>query len=315
MNWSFYTTEGTLVREGTSSSISEFINENWKTLWKRNKSPPILLYQTPSKHVQMFGYKARKTFNLGAIQFLMTNEIDMDEPSLRRKLKGDILIVRQTGESDMTTIPLTHLVRQQSDKDENTDLLDLLDREGIEDESSLPPPTSFAHIRNIVRKKLFALIDDPEKVKDIEVSIIHQTIRQSVTHNLSARTWKDPVIRHAYETIFTKVYRNLLPESHPDSVKNPKLLELVKNGTIAANQLGLMSPAELWPEKWRHIEEARIMKQIATLETTTEAATDMFECRKCKQRKCVYTEVQTRSADEPMTTFVFCLVCGNRWKE
>ena len=25
-------------------------------------------------------------------------------------------------------------------------------------------------------------------------------------------------------------------------------------------------------------------------------------------------QVQTRSADEPMTTFVFCNECGNRWK-
>ncbi len=28
----------------------------------------------------------------------------------------------------------------------------------------------------------------------------------------------------------------------------------------------------------------------------------------------VYLQVQTRSADEPMTTFVLCNECGNRWK-
>ena len=27
-----------------------------------------------------------------------------------------------------------------------------------------------------------------------------------------------------------------------------------------------------------------------------------------------YIQLQTRSADEPMTTFVLCLECGNRWK-
>ncbi|PIO26188.1 hypothetical protein AB205_0115840, partial [Aquarana catesbeiana] len=42
--------------------------------------------------------------------------------------------------------------------------------------------------------------------------------------------------------------------------------------------------------------------------------TDLFSCGKCKMKNCTYTQVQTRSADEPMTTFVFCNTCGNRWK-
>jgi hypothetical protein len=29
---------------------------------------------------------------------------------------------------------------------------------------------------------------------------------------------------------------------------------------------------------------------------------------------CRYYQMQTRSADEPMTTFVSCLNCNNRWK-
>jgi len=45
-----------------------------------------------------------------------------------------------------------------------------------------------------------------------------------------------------------------------------------------------------------------------------EASTDAFKCGKCKQRKCTYYQLQTRSADEPMTTFVTCVECGNRWK-
>lgn len=44
------------------------------------------------------------------------------------------------------------------------------------------------------------------------------------------------------------------------------------------------------------------------------ATTDQFQCGKCKQRKCQYYQMQTRSADEPMTTFVTCVNCGNRWK-
>lgn len=41
---------------------------------------------------------------------------------------------------------------------------------------------------------------------------------------------------------------------------------------------------------------------------------DSLECGKCKKRKVSYTQAQTRSADEPMTTFCECMNCGNRWK-
>ena len=40
----------------------------------------------------------------------------------------------------------------------------------------------------------------------------------------------------------------------------------------------------------------------------------IFQCRKCKSKKTTYYSLQTRSADEPMTNFITCLGCGNRWK-
>ena len=42
--------------------------------------------------------------------------------------------------------------------------------------------------------------------------------------------------------------------------------------------------------------------------------TDLLQCGKCKKKNCTYNQIQTRSADEPMTTFVLCNECGNRWK-
>jgi transcription elongation factor S-II len=39
-----------------------------------------------------------------------------------------------------------------------------------------------------------------------------------------------------------------------------------------------------------------------------------FTCSKCRMKKVSYKQAQTRSADEPMTTFCTCMNCGNRWK-
>ncbi|KAF5477715.1 hypothetical protein F2P56_004332 [Juglans regia] len=44
------------------------------------------------------------------------------------------------------------------------------------------------------------------------------------------------------------------------------------------------------------------------------ASTDMFKCERCGEHKCSYYQMQTRSADESMTTYVTCVNCNNHWK-
>ncbi len=40
-----------------------------------------------------------------------------------------------------------------------------------------------------------------------------------------------------------------------------------------------------------------------------------IKCKRCGKKKCFYYQIQTRSADEGMTTFYTCTECGNRWKK
>lgn len=39
------------------------------------------------------------------------------------------------------------------------------------------------------------------------------------------------------------------------------------------------------------------------------------ECNKCGNMQASFYELQTRSADEPMTIFYQCISCKNTWKE
>jgi DNA-directed RNA polymerase subunit M/transcription elongation factor TFIIS len=48
--------------------------------------------------------------------------------------------------------------------------------------------------------------------------------------------------------------------------------------------------------------------------SASEPQEGMFRCSKCKSKKTTHYQLQTRSADEPMTTFVTCLDCDKRWK-
>ena len=56
------------------------------------------------------------------------------------------------------------------------------------------------------------------------------------------------------------------------------------------------------------------MHTIDSVEEIKELEDGMFRCGKCKSLKTTYTELQTRSADEPTSIFATCLSCGNKWK-
>jgi len=43
--------------------------------------------------------------------------------------------------------------------------------------------------------------------------------------------------------------------------------------------------------------------------------TTKVECPKCHNREAYYWQVQTRSADEPATTFYRCTKCNFTWRE
>ena len=55
------------------------------------------------------------------------------------------------------------------------------------------------------------------------------------------------------------------------------------------------------------------MRRAMTAQEERALSTTM-KCGKCQQTRVAYSQAQTRSADEPMTTFCECTVCGNRWK-
>jgi len=98
--------------------------------------------------------------------------------------------------------------------------------------------------------------------------------------------------------------------------KNPTLWKRLTDRQISYSWLVEALPYDLFPELWTPVMEEVAMKRLRR-ETTVDLQTapdGAFTCRKCRSKKTHYYQLQTRSADEPMTTFVSCLQCGNRWK-
>jgi len=114
-----------------------------------------------------------------------------------------------------------------------------------------------------------------------------------------------------YKQKFTSLLTNF-----KDST-NMALVKSVMNGEYSGKDLCEMSSNQLASDEVRQKHEA-ISKEKARHKTIllsdNQPSTDQFRCGKCKQSKTTYYQLQTRSADEPMTTFITCTNCGNRWK-
>lgn len=97
---------------------------------------------------------------------------------------------------------------------------------------------------------------------------------------------------------------------------NPDLRISFIDGDITSRQFAIMTSEEmaskeLNEERKRLAKEAFNDHQVATQSGTKST---MMKCGKCGKRNVSYNQLQTRSSDEPMTTFCFCNECGHRWK-
>nr|PVC54064.1 transcription elongation factor [Theileria orientalis] len=105
-------------------------------------------------------------------------------------------------------------------------------------------------------------------------------------------------------------------------IKNTFFNYKVYSGAIPVSELVTMSSLQMASDEKK-------MQRSVILEQSLEACQSdwaikniflnqkskgQFKCGKCNSRQTTYYQLQTRSSDEPMTTFVTCLNCKNRWR-
>ena len=126
------------------------------------------------------------------------------------------------------------------------------------------------------------------------------------------RKWKNVLFKELYISKIRSFYSNLAQDSY---VQNPDFKQKILSGEIKVTDIPGLSAFDIYPENWSELLDKKIKRDKLKYEMKPTAMTDQFKCRKCGSRSCSYYEVQTRSADEPMTQFISCLDCGNRWKQ
>jgi transcription elongation factor S-II len=158
--------------------------------------------------------------------------------------------------------------------------------------------------RNNITTKLNNILKQTKISVNMEKGIYNYAIKEATIRKV-VKKWDNPHFVQIYIDRIRTIYFNL---------NNNELLQHLEDGSIKPHVVAFMTHQELRPDKWDKLIKEKIQRDKYKYETNIEAATDTFKCRKCQSNKCTYYQMQTRSADEPMTTFVTCIDCGNRWK-
>lgn len=159
--------------------------------------------------------------------------------------------------------------------------------------------SKFASVLNLDKDGIIPL--------NLEKGIFNSTIKKCTQKGIPLK-WGEPNFVTEYVKCGRKVLSNITYTPNAEQIKS-KIL----SGELKPEKLGYMSHRELYPEKWAKVDlinNARMMY----LKKPEEIQDGLFTCSRCKSKKTTYTQAQTRSADEPMTSFIYCSNCGKRWK-
>lgn len=158
--------------------------------------------------------------------------------------------------------------------------------------------------RNNIASEIKKYVNNKSSVaNNIEKSIYNYSLEECDKKNI-IKNWANVYFVMIYLDKFKTIHYNL---------KNMNIYDKIKNKQIKSRDVGYMNPVE-FTDEWDKIVNDKKNRLENKYIPKIEASTDNFTCGKCKSKKCTYYQLQTRSADEPMTTFVTCIDCGNRWK-
>ena len=157
--------------------------------------------------------------------------------------------------------------------------------------------------RSNIRNKLNEKLKNEKNSLNLERGIFNYALKEAERQKV-VKKWDN---KH-FVQIYIDRLRSIVSNLSEEIVKN------ISDGTVLPHVVAFMTHQEINHEKWAKLIDLKTKRDKNKFEVNMAAATDTFTCRKCKGNQCTYYQLQIRSADEPMTTFISCIQCGNRWK-
>jgi DNA-directed RNA polymerase subunit M/transcription elongation factor TFIIS len=153
-------------------------------------------------------------------------------------------------------------------------------------------------------------LSDDDKIALEEV--IYKRACATANYEEIRKSWNLQAFRDVYFATARRLIGNLNPSTY---IKNKNLWERFAAKELTFEEIAKQNYYEMCPEHWQEMVDRQAKREKIQLEGDFSRATDKWTCNGCKKKKCTYYELQTRSADEPMTIFIHCLNCGKRWTQ
>ncbi len=145
-----------------------------------------------------------------------------------------------------------------------------------------------------------------DQIEGMERQIYLMTLKEAA---------KRSVVAHWRNHTFCEYYLIHVRTNYIHLTTLPQVKAKVLSGEILLENLPQYNHYAVNPEGWHDLREKQRIREEKELAGDRRVATDRFKCHRCGQKQCSYYQLQTRSADEPMTTFIKCLVCNNEWRQ
>jgi len=153
--------------------------------------------------------------------------------------------------------------------------------------------------RNLARNKLLEYVKIEPIAYEIEKGILEFALI-----NVTINKLQEHFVENIYNDKLYDICTNL--DIDDKRVNNQTLLPMLFGDKFSPYFIAFLSPEQLHPKRWAEI----MMKRRVQDETVNNLqTTDMYQCRKCKERKFKITRLQLRCADESENVFYTCMVC------
>ena len=188
---------------------------------------------------------------------------------------------------------------EENDEEEEKENVEVEEEEeeAEADEGRDVPALQTIHASNVfIEHPLRNLVADRFESREIEEAILQRCVDDAQKWFVDI-DWDTPAFREMYRSRAIELYQSR---------------NLAK--TMSPKEFAETTEVDRHPEIWTEIRKQVHEKDKARYSKSITASIMMY-CSGCKRKsKCDYYQMQTRSADEPMTTFVTCLECDKRWK-